>query len=131
MKNIYWKIAAILAWVIGVMAILAGGPVLLGRNPGYNVIGWVPVYNLVMGAVSVFLVGILLWKGSRWALPAALATFGIHAFVMLILLTAFREVVATASLAAMVIRLIVWGIILILLCLGTRAAPNRDVSAAG
>ena len=36
------KIAAILAFGIGAMAVFAGGKVLLGNDPGYYVINWLP-----------------------------------------------------------------------------------------
>lgn len=50
----YNRIAALLALVIGLMAIFAGGRVLLGILPDYYVIDWLPVYNFIMGAVSAF-----------------------------------------------------------------------------
>ncbi len=37
------KIAPILALIIGVMAVLGGG-VMLGRDPGYSVVGWLPIW---------------------------------------------------------------------------------------
>ena len=131
MKNNFSKLAAVLAGVIGAMAIFAAGPVLFGRGLSYNIVGWVPVYNLLMGVVSVFLTAVLLWRGNRWALPASRATFGIHSLVTLVLLTVFREVVAVESLTAMVVRITVWGLILILLWLEGRVSPNRDVPTAG
>lgn len=40
------RVAAVLAWLIGGMGVLAGGQTLLGRLPGWNVISWLPVYNV-------------------------------------------------------------------------------------
>jgi hypothetical protein len=51
-KRTLSKVAAGLAFIIGAMAIFAGGQVLLGRDPGYYVIGWLPIYNFVMGVLS-------------------------------------------------------------------------------
>lgn len=47
-RNLH-KAAAILALIIGGMAIFAGGKVLLGNDPGYSVIDWLPIYNFGIG----------------------------------------------------------------------------------
>jgi len=109
------KIASVLAFIIGGMAIFAGGKVLLGNDPGYYVINWLPLYNYTMGILTVFLTAILIWINSRLAMPAAIGTFSIHAVIMLILQTAYRGIVAPDSIQAMTIRLIVWLIILALM----------------
>jgi len=109
------KIAAVLAFVIGAMAVFAGGKMLLGVPPDYYVIDWLPIYNFAIGVVSVFFSSVVIWKNSRLALPVAIATIAQHAIVMLILLTAYRPVVAPDSLVAMTVRLVVWSAILILL----------------
>ena len=54
------------------------------------------------------------------ALPAAIGTLGVHALVMLIIQTAYRGVVASDSLRAMTIRIVVWLIILTLMFVGSR-----------
>ena len=46
------RLAAGLAFVIGAMAVFAGGQVLLGQLPDYYVIDWLPSYNLTLGLVS-------------------------------------------------------------------------------
>ena len=110
------KTAAVLAFIIGAMAIFAGGQVLLfGKIMDYYVIAWLPVYNFVLGLLSFFVTAILIWKGSRLALPAAFLTFGIHGTVMLILQTAYKGVVAPDSVVAMTVRMTVWTIIIALL----------------
>lgn len=114
-KNVLNKIAAALAFVIGVMAIFAGGKVLLGILPDYYVIDWLPGYNFVMGIVSAFFMAIVIWKRNRLALPAALGTFGLHAAVMVVLQAAYRLVVAPDSVKAMTVRLVVWAVIVGLL----------------
>jgi len=45
MKITLNEIAAILALIIGGMAIFAGGSALLGRDPGYYFINWLLLYN--------------------------------------------------------------------------------------
>jgi len=110
------KIAAVLAFIIGAMAIFAGGQVvLLGKVMDYYVIDWLVVYNFIMGLLTVFVTAILIWKNSRYALAAAIATLAAHATVMVILLTAYKGVVAPDSLVAMTVRIVVWLIILTLM----------------
>lgn len=106
------KIASIFAFVIGVMAIYAGVKPLLGNNPAYNVLSWLPLYNYTMGVLTVFITAILIWKDSRLAMPVSIGTFTIHTAVMVILQTAYRGIVAAESLEAMTTRLIVWVVIL-------------------
>lgn len=120
MKYIPRKIASLLAFVIGGMAFFAGIQVLLGNDPGYYVINWLPVYNYTVGILTLFITAILIWVGHRLALPAAIATFSLHAAVMVILQTVYRDVVAPDSVRAMTIRLIVWAVILGLMVYQTR-----------
>ncbi len=115
MTTIFSKIAAILAVVIGGMAIAAGGQVLLGKVQDYYVIDWVPVYNFSVGVVSVFVTALLIWKNHSWAIPIAIATLLAHSLVMVILQTVYRDVVAVDSIVAMTLRIIVWVVIVILL----------------
>jgi hypothetical protein len=120
MKTELNTIAAILAFIIGVMAIFAGGQALLGKDPGYYVINWLLLYNYTMGILTVFVTAILIWNNGRLALPAAIGTFSLHALVMLVLQTAYRSVVAPDSVRAMIIRLAAWAIILGLMFLQRR-----------
>jgi hypothetical protein len=120
MKTIFNKIASVLALVIGGMAIFAGIQVLLGNDPGYYVINWLPVYNYTAGILTVFITAILIWIGHRLALPLAIATISIHAAVMVILQTAYRDVVAPDSIRAMTVRLIVWAVILAMMLVQAR-----------
>jgi hypothetical protein len=131
MKTILTKIASVLAFIIGGMAIFAGAKVLLGNDPGYYVINWLPLYNYTIGILSVFIAGILIWTNSRLALPVAIGTLSINALVMLILLTAYRQVVAPDSIVAMIIRITAWVIILGLILVQSRqnkalAQPSRS-----
>lgn len=114
------KIASVLAFIIGAMAVFAGGQVLLGKIPDYYVIDWLPIYNFALGVVSVFFTSVVIWKNSKLAMPAAITTFGLHTAVMLILQTAYRQVVAPDSTVAMTVRMVVWSIILVLLFIQKR-----------
>lgn len=93
-----------LAFIIGVMAVFAGGQVLLGKDPGYYVINWLPVYNYTVGVITVFTTAALIWTANRLALPFALATFGAHALVMIVIQNAYRDFVAMESGVAMSVR---------------------------
>lgn len=115
MKSILRKIAAVLAFIIGSMAVFAGAQVLLGNDPGYYVINWVPVYNYTAGILTVFITAILIWRGSKLAWFAAITTFSLHTLVMILLQTVHRDVVAVDSIRAMTIRMVAWAIILVLM----------------
>jgi hypothetical protein len=121
------RIAAVLALIIGAMAMYAGGRVLLGVLPGYYVIDWLPVYNFTVGVLSVFVTAVLLWKDHRLARHAAVVTFSAHALVMAILFIFYRSVVAIDSITAMSVRLVVWAAILSLLFVQPRVSSSSHV----
>lgn len=120
------KIAAVLAFIIGAMAIFAGGQVVLGKVMDYYVIDWLPFYNLIVGLVSAFFIAIIIWKNSKMALPATAVVLISHATVMLVLQTAYKEVVASDSIRAMTIRITAWLIILALLI--SQALRDKRIS---
>lgn len=61
------------------------------------------------------------WRpGHRLARPVAIATFGLHALIMLILQISYRDVVAIDSIVAMTVRMAVWIIILMMLYMQAR-----------
>jgi hypothetical protein len=109
------KTASVLAFIIGALSIIAGAQVIAGWDPGYYVLNWLPVYNFMMGVATVLLPAILIWRNSRYAAPAAIGVLGIHAGVLLLLLTALRGTPAAESVMAMVFRVAVWLIILALM----------------
>lgn len=115
MNKIWSKVAGVISLIIGAMAIFAGGQVLLGSIPDYYVIDWLPVYNYTMGLAAFFVTSVIIWKNSKAAIPAALVTVGFHGTVMVILQTAYRDVVASDSIRAMIVRIVVWLMILGLL----------------
>ncbi len=120
------KIAAVLAFIIGAMAIFSGGQVvLLGKEPNYYVISWLPYYNFTMGLISAFVTSLLLWKNSPYGKTAAVLTFAAHASVLTILLLFYRDVVASESIRAMTLRITTWTIILALLYLPNRCPATR------
>lgn len=122
------KAAAIIAWIIGGMAVFAGGQVLLGTLPDYYVIDWLPIYNFIVGLVTVLVTAVLIWRNSRYALAAAVVTFIAHILVLLVLLIAFRDMVARDSLVAMVVRSVTWTIILALMFRAANKAKDMKNS---
>lgn len=114
--------ALILAVLMGALAVVAGGQVLLGRDPGYTVIGWLPVYNVIAGLAALLIAAPLIWCNSAYIQPVALLLLFAHTIVMAILLASYRDQVAFQSLVAMTIRLIAWVVILFLL----RVQARRD-----
>jgi len=108
------KTAVVLSFIIGAMAIFAGGQVLMGKIMDYYVIDWLPIYNFIVGIISVF-AAIIIWKGSKIAMPVAVAILASNVTVMLVLLTAYRDVVAADSIKAMTVRIVAWIIILVLI----------------
>ena len=115
MKTILSRIAALLAFGIGIMAIYAGGKAILAVWPNLAAVKWLTTYNFIAGLITVLLTAPLIWKNSRFATTAAAATLGAHSLVMLLLQTTFRATVSPDSLEAMTTRIIVWLIVLALM----------------
>ena len=120
MKTTLNKIASSLAFLIGGIAVVAGGLVLLGQETDYFVINWLLLYNYTVGVLTVSLTAILIWRNSKLAMPAAIATLGAHTSVIFILLTAYRGIVSAHSLEDMTVRIVAWLIILALMFFQTR-----------
>ena len=120
MNNKLRKTAAVIAFIMGAMAIFAGGQVvLLGKIMDYYVIDWLPIYNFIVGIISVF-AAIIIWKGGKFVLPVAIAILAANVTVMGVLLTAYRDVVAPDSIMAMTVRIVAWVIILVLVIIQAR-----------
>ena len=119
------KTASILAFTIGVMSILGGGLALRGWDPGYSVLPWLPAYNLIMGVLTL-IPAVMIWINDRRAMATAITMTSIHTTVLFLLLTIFRDVVATESIRAMLFRLVIWMFILGLLF--ARDRKNRAVT---
>ena len=120
MKMNYRKIAAAIAFIIGAMAIFAGGQVILGKVMDYYVIDWLPTYNIIAGIISSLLIAFLIWKDSKYAMPLAIGALVSHGAVMLILQVAYSDVVASDSIKAMTVRIVVWVIVLSLMLVQKR-----------
>jgi hypothetical protein len=112
MKTTLNRIAAFLAFAIGAMSVVSGWRAMQGWDPGYLVLSWLPVYNFGMGILTVIIPSVLIWREHRFAMPAAIGAFSLHALVLLVLVTAFRGTVAAESVSAMLFRLGLWLVIL-------------------
>lgn len=117
MNALMTKLPSVLAFLIGAMSILAGGMVLRGWQPGYNVLSWLPVYNFAVGLLTL-IPAYLLWVGNRHATAASIVIFALHAIILVLLLAVFRRQVAPQSIGAMSFRVIVWIVIFALLRFG-------------
>ena len=124
MKGI--KTATILSFIIGALAVFIGiRVVFLGQEMFYYVIDWLPVYNLILGLLTLFITTILIWKNSPIALHASIATLVSHSAVTLFLLIAYKDTVSIFSIVSMLIRLVFWIIILRLLLLQKKENQNE------
>jgi hypothetical protein len=102
------KLVAILASVIGLMAIITGSSVLLGFfDPGYTYFTALIVYNIILGVISV-ITGILVWMKNHKSLLLSYIIALSHIIVLILLLSIFRDIISEESIVAMVIRSLAW-----------------------
>ena len=107
------KIAAVLALFIGVMSVFAGSKVLLGIDAkDYNTLTWLIVYNVIMGAVSLY-AAFLIWKTDYKANNLITIILALHLSVLLYL-NFISENAAHESKMAMVFRTVIWLVITII-----------------
>ena len=123
------KTAAAIAFIIGAMSIVAGGQVILGKGMDYTTIGWLPKYNFILGLLSSFFTAIVIWRGSKMAMPTTIITLASNVVALLALKTTFRDEVAPESINAMIFRIAVWLVILGLMVVAAR--KGRHVLEAG
>lgn len=106
--KIFIRIVAIVAAIMGIMAVVTGSRVLLGVfDPGYQYFTVLIVYNIILGAVSV-IAGILIWQRNSKALLVAFFITAAHIIVFLLLKTVFSDVISDHSVNAMTVRSIAW-----------------------
>jgi len=123
-SSLYFKIAAVVAVVMGLMATVTGTRVLVGTFvPNYHVLPWLVKYNVTMGIVSIF-TGIVLWVRAKIALRLTALVTVVHVTVLALLLTVFHSVVATHSVRAMVFGSVVWLILFVLVWKKSALATN-------
>ena len=102
------RIIAVVASIIGIMAVITGSRVLLGMfDPGYEYFIPLIAYNVIMGLVSI-LAGFLIWRRNRKALLLASVITFAHIIVFLLLKTVFSDVISDHSVNAMTFRSVGW-----------------------
>ncbi|PIQ08413.1 MAG: hypothetical protein COW71_11915 [Ignavibacteriales bacterium CG18_big_fil_WC_8_21_14_2_50_31_20] len=102
------KIIAVLAAIIGIMAVITGSRVLLGLfDPGYQYFTVLVSYNVIMGFVSI-VAGILIWKDSAKYKPLTYFITSAHIIVFLLLIIVFSDVISDHSISAMTFRSVAW-----------------------
>ena len=112
------RIVAVLAALVGIMAVVAGSRVLLGLLvPDYQFFTSLSVYNVFMGIVSV-IAGVIIWKINEKSLLFASIISSFHIIVLLLLLTVFSDVISGHSINAMTFRSVAWVIFSIIIWKG-------------
>jgi len=120
------KIVAVLAAIMGLMAVVTGSRVLLGLfDPGYQYFTALLVYNITMGVVSI-LAGYFIWKQENAALYLAYFITGAHIIVFLLLKTIFSDVISYHSVDAMTFRSVAWIIFSVIIWKGN-SKVNENV----
>jgi len=112
-KNIYRKIAAVVAVVFSLLIIVEGSQVLLGiTQHEYIVFTPLLIYNILMGVVGL-IAGIMLWLNRKKAFMLTKLIVAAHLIVLLIVGVMYfsSNAVALHSLQAMGIRVVIWLII--------------------
>ncbi|HRN26738.1 MAG TPA: hypothetical protein PLT78_09235 [Ignavibacteriaceae bacterium] len=112
-KNIYRKIAAVVAVVFSLLIIVEGSLVLLGiTQHEYIVFTPLLIYNILMGVVGL-IAGIMLWLNRKKAFMLTKLIVAAHLIVLLIVGVMYfsSNAVALHSLQAMGIRVVIWLII--------------------
>jgi hypothetical protein len=101
--------AAVIAILFGVATLFAGGRVLRGADPGYQVFQPLLVYNTVMGA-AYLAAGVTLWRSASAGRYAAGVIFLLNLLVLAAIVLVYRSGggVAVDSLRAMTLRTTVW-----------------------
>ncbi len=111
-RIIYLRIMAVIAMILGAMAVVAGGKVLAGVSvPDYHVIPWLVKYNVTMGVVTI-VTAVFLWLKHPWGKVGAMVITTAHIIVLVLLLTVFSGEVAQHSVNAMTFRATVWILLL-------------------
>ncbi len=102
-------LAAAVAVLFGIATLVAGGRVLLGSDPGYEVFRPLLIYNTAMG-VAYLAAGVTVWRSANAGRYAAGAIFLLNLLVLVGILVVYRSggAVAVDSLRAMTLRTVVW-----------------------
>ncbi len=112
--KIMYKIAAILALVIGIISVISGSMVLLNYNiPNYNVLNWLVIYNVILGGISI-VAAILIWKNNKSVRRKIIVVILISHLLVYLYLYFLSQEVALESIKAMGFRVSIWTVIFLL-----------------
>lgn len=119
--------SGVIGVLFGLVTLVAGGSVLVGRDPGYLVYRPLLVFNTVMGLVYI-VAGVLAWRRARVAWIVAGGIVGANALVLASIVTLYRAGGPTAidSVRAMVLRTVVWMILLLAIAWEGRASRRSE-----
>jgi hypothetical protein len=97
------------AVLFGAVTLFAGGQVLLGSDPGYQVFGPLLIFNTAMG-LAYLAAGVAVWRSANAGRNAAAAIFLLNLLALVGILVIYRSGggVAVDSLRAMTFRTVVW-----------------------
>lgn len=104
------RVMAVVGMAFGAVSIIAGTRVLAGVDQlDYVVLPWLVAYNVAAGVAGV-VVGAGIWLWRRWGATGAAILAGAHASILGVLvgMRLVGEAVATDSLAAMLLRSVIW-----------------------
>lgn len=109
MSRIVQVLVTAVAVLFGIATVFAGGRVLMGADPGYQVFRPLLAYNTAMG-VAYLAAGITAWRSMNAGRYAAGGVFLLNLVVLLGILAVYRVGggVAVDSLKAMTLRTGVW-----------------------
>jgi hypothetical protein len=107
--RIVQTIVAAVAALFGVATLFAGGRVLLGSDPGYEVFRPLLMFNTAMG-VAYLAAGVAVWRSVTVGRNATVAIFLLNLLVLVGILVIYGSggAVAVDSLWAMILRTVVW-----------------------
>jgi hypothetical protein len=107
-------IVVVVATAFGIVTLFAGGRVLLGGDPGYEVFRPLLVYNAAMGLAYVA-AGVIVWRSvqvGRWA-TGAIFLLNLVVLVGIVVILRSGGALAVESLRAMTFRTAVWLILFV------------------
>jgi phosphate starvation-inducible membrane PsiE len=108
-----FKIASILAFILGCMSIIAGSKVLLGIDTKtYNVINWLVIYNVIFGFISI-IASYFIWSKHQLAKKGVIIILVSHSLILSYIYL-FSVNVASESIKAMLFRVVVLLLIFII-----------------
>lgn len=108
-KKIVQALVALVAALFGLVTIFAGGRVLAGADPGYQVFLPLLIFNTMMGVIYV-MAGLVTWSSVERGKHLAVVIFGLNLLVLAAIgyLYASGSAIAVDSLRAMSLRTFVW-----------------------